>query len=80
MRDPIFYKWHAYIDEIFQTHKATLSPYSEQQLTYPGITINAIQIQAENGRPNIINTHWQQSDLNLAKGMDFIPRGDVFAR
>lgn len=31
-------------------------------------------------RPNILNTHWQQSDLNLAKGMDFVPRGDVFAR
>lgn len=80
MRDPIFYRWHAYVDEIFVTHKANLNPYSAEQLNYPGITVSAIQIQAEGGRPNIINTHWQQSDLNLAKGMDFIPRGDVFAR
>lgn len=80
MRDPIFYRWHAYVDDIFQAHKATLPPYTAQQLTYPGITINAVQIQSEGARPNIINTHWQQSDLNLAKGMDFIPRGDVFAR
>lgn len=80
MRDPIFYKWHAYVDSIFQMHKEQLAPYTPQQLTYPGITITAVQVQAENGRPNTVNTHWQQSDLNLSKGMDFIPRGDVFAR
>lgn len=61
-------------------HKVTLTPYSAEQLTYPGVSVSAIQVQAEGGRPNILNTHWQQSDLNLAKGMDFVPRGDVFAR
>lgn len=80
MRDPIFYKWHAWVDEVFQMHKATLPPYTTDQLNYPGITVQAIQVAAENGRPNVINTHWQQSDLNLSKGMDFVPRGDVFAR
>lgn len=30
MRDPVFYRWHAYIDYIFQQHKETLPPYSEQ--------------------------------------------------
>lgn len=30
MRDPIFYRWHAYIDYIFQQHKETLPPYTEQ--------------------------------------------------
>jgi hypothetical protein len=97
----VFTRWHAYIDDIFQAHKAQLPPYTVQQLSYPGITVQDLLIQAEGGRPNIINTHWQQSDLNLAKGktteisldnydcnenfcfckgMDFVPRGDVFAR
>lgn len=80
MRDPIFYRWHAYIDEIFQMHKSSLQPYTVNQLSYPGINVSAIQIQADGGRPNVVNTHWQQSDLNLNKGMDFVPRGDVFAR
>lgn len=66
----IFTRWHAYIDDIFQAHKAQLPPYTAQQLTYPGITVSDVLIQAEGGRPNIINTHWQQSDLNLAKGRD----------
>ncbi|PSN38098.1 Phenoloxidase subunit 1 [Blattella germanica] len=27
MRDPIFYRWHAFVDDVFQEHKATLPPY-----------------------------------------------------
>lgn len=80
MRDPAFYRWHAFVDNVFQAHKARLPPYTESQLTFPGIVVNDIQIGAVGGRANVVNTHWQLTDLNLTKGMDFIPRGDVFAR
>lgn len=32
MRDPIFYRWHAYIEFIFQSFKSTLPRYSEAQV------------------------------------------------
>lgn len=32
MRDPIFYRWHAYIDEIFQEYKATLPAYNDKNV------------------------------------------------
>lgn len=32
MRDPIFYRWHAYIDDIFHEFKSTLSGYSAQSV------------------------------------------------
>lgn len=32
MRDPIFYRWHAYIDDIFQEFKATLPAYNVQDV------------------------------------------------
>lgn len=32
MRDPIFYRWHAYIDDIFQEYKSTLQPYNVQNV------------------------------------------------
>ena len=57
-----------------------LTPYTEQELTYSGITVQALQVQPVNGRANVFTTHWQQSDVNLSKGMDFVDRGDVFAR
>lgn len=50
MRDPVFYRWHAWVDEVFQTHKAMLPPYTADQLTYPGVSVAAIQMQAEGGR------------------------------
>lgn len=69
MRDPVFYRIHAYIDDIFQQHKSKLTPYTPQQLTYQGITINSVSAQQAQGQPNILNTFWQQSDVNLTRGL-----------
>ncbi|TMW39359.1 hypothetical protein DOY81_015561, partial [Sarcophaga bullata] len=80
MRDPVFYRWHAYIDDIFQEHKVRLAPYSLPQLLYDGITIAGVQVASDGGRPNILSTFFQQSDIDLSRGMDFVPRGNVFAR
>ncbi|XP_023292341.2 phenoloxidase 2-like [Lucilia cuprina] len=80
MRDPVFYKWHAYVDDIFQEHKTRLNPYTLPELQYDGVTISGIQVAADGGRPNVLSTFWQQSDVDLSRGMDFVPRGNVFAR
>ncbi|XP_055374475.1 phenoloxidase 2-like [Condylostylus longicornis] len=80
MRDPAFYPLHAFVDDVFQEHKESLTPYTQQQLDYPGINVTGIQVQPEGGQPNILTTFWQQSDINLSRGMDFVPRGNVFAR
>lgn len=32
MRDPIFYRWHAYINYLFERYKDTLPPYEEKQV------------------------------------------------
>jgi hypothetical protein len=80
MRDPIFYRWHQALDDMFNEYKIRLPPYTLQQLSYPGITVASVGVQLENGRNNQFHTFWQQSDINLSKGMDFVPRGDVFAR
>ncbi|XP_017466630.1 PREDICTED: phenoloxidase 2-like [Rhagoletis zephyria] len=80
MRDPAFYKWHAHIDDIFQDHKTRLQPYTPSQLTYDDIYVEGIQVTTEGGNPNVLQTFWQQSDVDLSRGMDFTPRGNVFAR
>lgn len=80
MRDPVFYRWHAYIDDIFQAHKEMRPAYSAAQLTFPNVSITGLELRAEGMDPNVLNTFWQQSDVNLARGLDFVPRGDVFAR
>ncbi|KAM7343703.1 phenoloxidase 2-like [Cochliomyia hominivorax] len=80
MRDPVFFRWHAFIDDLFQQHKIRLPPYTLPQLQYDGVTIAGIQVVSDGGRPNVLSTFWQQSDIDLSRGMDFVPRGNVFAR
>ncbi|XP_050296602.1 phenoloxidase 1-like [Anthonomus grandis grandis] len=80
MRDPIFYRWHSYIDDIFQRFKNTLPRYTEAQLNNPGVTITDIKVQIPGQRENELQTFWQQSDVDLSRGMDFQPRGPVFIR
>lgn len=33
LRDPIFFRWHAYLDDMFQDFKATLPRYTEVQVS-----------------------------------------------
>lgn len=80
MRDPVFYRWHAYVDDIFQEHKELLPAYNTQQLGHQGVSITAVIVQPESGPVGTFQTFWQQSDIDLSRGMDFVPRGNVFAR
>ena len=107
MRDPVFYRWHAYIDFIFQRLKGSLPRYTVEQvimlnlanffrslqikshyhshasmlqLDYPGVTVTGVSVKSQGGTMNQFQTFWQQSDVDLSRGMDFQPRGAVLVR
>ncbi|XP_017796963.1 PREDICTED: LOW QUALITY PROTEIN: phenoloxidase 2-like [Habropoda laboriosa] len=52
MRDPIFYRWHAFIDDVFQEHKNTLPQYTVQQLDFSGVEITDIRLTTNQQRMN----------------------------
>lgn len=81
VRDPAFYKWHAFIDQYFQMYKEKLRPYNEKEIGYESISVASVEVKTDgNAMTNVFNTFWQQSDIDLSRGMDFIPRGNIFAR
>ncbi|KAL1490376.1 hypothetical protein ABEB36_013085 [Hypothenemus hampei] len=80
MRDPIFYRWHGFVDDLFQDFKSRLPRYEENRLNYPGVTVESVNVTVQGGQPNALQTFWQQSDVDLSRGMDFSPRGSVFVR
>lgn len=80
VRDPVFYRWHKYIDDIFQEYKNVLPRYTVQQLDFPGVTVSSVEVVSENASRNEFATFWQKSDIDLYRGLDFTPRGSVFAR
>ncbi|CAK1590064.1 unnamed protein product [Parnassius mnemosyne] len=79
MRDPIFYRWHSYIDDIFNLHKSKLPTYGEDRLDFPGIRLSSVSVEGAGGT-NAFATQWEQSTVELSRGMDFTPRGSVLAR
>ncbi|XP_041971349.1 phenoloxidase subunit 1 [Aricia agestis] len=79
MRDPIFYRWHAYVDEIFQQYKNKLPPYPKNKLDYPGVRVMSVGVRAPRGN-NVFSTQWEQSTMELGRGLDFTPRESVLAR
>ncbi|XP_065201957.1 phenoloxidase 1-like [Planococcus citri] len=79
MRDPVFYRWHNSIQDIFEAYKNTLTPYTTQQLSFDGVTVTQAEIIVEGSRNNTLQTFWQRSQLDLSRGLDFVPTGPVFA-
>ncbi|XP_026328016.1 phenoloxidase subunit 2-like, partial [Hyposmocoma kahamanoa] len=47
LRDPFFFRWHAFIDDIFQQHKQSpyVSPYSRSELENPGVQVQSVAIE-----------------------------------
>ncbi|XP_049840628.1 phenoloxidase 2-like isoform X1 [Schistocerca gregaria] len=80
MRDPIFYRWHAFIDGIFQEHKKVLPRYTVQQLNFDYVHVTGVEVISEKAPKNEFVTYWQQNDIDLSRGLDFAPRGPVFVR
>ncbi|XP_041971384.1 phenoloxidase 1-like isoform X2 [Aricia agestis] len=82
MRDPIFYRWHAFVDDIFHKFKesAAVRPYTQSELENPGVQISSVRIESSAGQPNTLNTFWMMSDVDLSRGLDFSNRGPVYVR
>ncbi|XP_038212997.1 phenoloxidase subunit 1-like isoform X2 [Zerene cesonia] len=79
MRDPVFYRWHAYVDDLFQLYKNKLPPYTTDKLDFPGVRVASVSVESSGG-PNVFRTQWEQSTVELGRGLDFTPRGSVLAR
>ncbi|XP_050525328.1 phenoloxidase 2-like isoform X1 [Daktulosphaira vitifoliae] len=81
MRDPVFYRWHAYINHIFTEFKAVIPRYTIQNLSFDNVRVTSVEVASGNSLArNEFATYWQQSDIDLTRGLDFVPRGSVYAR
>ncbi|CAL1261552.1 unnamed protein product [Larinioides sclopetarius] len=67
LRDPIFYRYHRFIDNIFQEYKSTLKSYDKAQLDFPGVSIVNVTVKAK--LPNIVNTYMKEDELELSHGV-----------
>ncbi|GAB0089430.1 hypothetical protein DMENIID0001_039680 [Sergentomyia squamirostris] len=71
VRDPIFFRWHKCIDDVFTNYKYTLPPYTAEELACPGIKIDKVNLIVNQKYVDELTTFWQWDDIDLAIGMDF---------
>lgn len=83
MRDPIFYRWHSFIDQLFLRFKNLLPAYNPAtDFEFGGISVDQVSVKITSGKTplNALLTYWQRSDVDLSAGLDFGPEGNVFAQ
>ncbi|XP_076338209.1 hemocyanin B chain-like isoform X2 [Tachypleus tridentatus] len=78
LRDPIFYRWHRFIDNMFQDYKETLPHYNHSDLEFPGIEITKVLVKAKH--INNIDTFKSYSLLDLSHAYEFGRSGAVKVR
>lgn len=76
LRDPIFYRYHRFIDNAFQEYKATLPRYEPKDLEFKGVEIVNVTVNAKS--PNVINTFMKEAKLELSHGISL--KGTVKVR
>ncbi|CAL8125681.1 unnamed protein product [Orchesella dallaii] len=75
MRDPSFYPYHVFLDNLFEKFKATLPPYKiiggEYPLLWRGVEIHHVElISKTSDGPNQLRTFWTDRIFPLEPGVD----------
>uniref|UniRef100_A0A1W7RAG7 Hemocyanin subunit 2 n=1 Tax=Hadrurus spadix TaxID=141984 RepID=A0A1W7RAG7_9SCOR len=70
LRDPIFYRWHRFIDNIFQEYKQTLPSYTKDELGFPGVAVVNVKVTVDDKKVNAISTFIKEDELELSYGIN----------
>ncbi|GAB6029837.1 Polyphenol oxidase 1 [Chamberlinius hualienensis] len=79
-RDPLFYRWHKYLNRLFIQHKYGLKPYTKTELEFPGIKLGKITVQNPTSSPNLIRTFWTDSYLKISEGFEFTQNSPAYVK
>ncbi|XP_063875278.1 phenoloxidase 3-like isoform X5 [Scylla paramamosain] len=79
MRDPVFYRWHKYIDDIFQEYKVIQPPYTTEELSLSSVEVVSVAVESQ-GQKNQLITGWSTRDFEASRGLDFNADKPVMVR
>nr|CCA94926.1 hemocyanin subunit e [Mastigoproctus giganteus] len=68
LRDPIFYRYHRFVDNIFQQYKDTLHHYTKDDLLFSGIEVVSVAVNAK--VQDLVTTFMKDSELELTYGIN----------
>jgi len=62
-RDPAFFRLHKYMDGIFKEHKDSLTPYTADELSFPGVSVSA-------SVEGTLETYFEDFEFDLKTAVD----------
>jgi len=65
MRDPVFFRWHGFIESVLKEYKNRMGRYTEVDLGFPGIAVLNASVQPVNGAPNTFYTYREMATVNV---------------
>jgi len=73
MRDPIFYRWHGFINDLFQLHKRKLPAYTKEQLEFKSVQVKSVKVKtsSDDVKLNVLKTSWEKATVDIKNGLDF---------
>lgn len=85
MRDPFFYRWHSFIDQLFTRFKNSLPAYvPSTDFYFENVVVNEVNVKITNNKLNTplnaLLTYLQYSEVDLSAGLDFGAQGNVYAK
>nr|CCA94915.1 hemocyanin subunit a [Euphrynichus bacillifer] len=78
LRDPIFYRFHRFIDNMFLEYKATLPSYTKEQLSFADVEVVGVKVNAID--TDVVRTFTREDELELVHCMNFGSPRSVRAR
>nr|AGT80129.1 prophenoloxidase [Penaeus merguiensis] len=70
LRDPVFFRLHKLVDDLFQEYKETQQPYTESELFLPGVRIEQAGVVRGN-EADVLLTGWNKREFEASRGLDF---------
>ncbi|XP_071787368.1 hemocyanin AA6 chain-like [Asterias amurensis] len=72
-RDPIFFRWHKFLDNLFVMHKIKLVPYNKTELGFQNVQVDSVELQMVNPDqpvgPNILITQMDTVAVDISHDM-----------
>nr|CCA94923.1 hemocyanin subunit b [Mastigoproctus giganteus] len=78
LRDPIFYRWHRFIDDMLLEYKKSLPHYTKHQLGFTGVEIKSTCIRAK--KTDEITTFFTKDELNISRAYNMARTGAIKIR
>ncbi|XP_042881568.1 hemocyanin F chain-like isoform X6 [Penaeus japonicus] len=71
VRDPVFYRWHKHVDDLFDMYKVSQNPYESSELSFPGVQLVNAMLLDYTSEPNNLHTFFNTTTYNSRFGLDF---------